>query len=680
MYRARGLLLAVVIIAAACGVTDSVETTTPPAGPATTAPTTTAVTVDTPPEPWPADIAQQLVALEETNDGEWTVSGALEAMELIRTVLVDGIESVPPIDTTRLTAYLAQNFDQVPGDRWEIITASGVNALPAAFYQTEDERLIYQRIAEDVNREFEGLTGHTLGIPIYIALTDMRTPMDLYAGTVVQSDNVEAFRGWFIREDLFEKTKDAFEDLTADGGTACVIVLSQFLRAWTPERQASGILHEVIHCHQQTIHPGGRDGFWVSPREWMDEGYAAYAGEARVGGTLNSSPWWNDYLDGGVGAADDGFLLFAGSYNAMPFYNMLAAGGVDIFGQFQSWFRGLRANGVSDVNRYSSMTEAVAPELIAGWTASASRRDDFGTPWNSAGGVGFGAAREQRLPNVSRTGAEPRTYTADAGEQRYWTVQFNTDFEQPSLISISVEGLGTYRWDFGEWQDQYVTGGNSIDLSWCVGEDCVCEDGTSPAPGAMPAPIESGDRPILHAALFGAANQSTLTASVETLEDACDEEVEPPVDAGPLDACLFGTWNPDPEQFADLILTQYRGLGVTVTSLEGTIGLTFNADGSFAQDYVGVVGSGTIAGETGTAALAGGSFGTWTAVGGVITLSIEGGSVDVTLNGEGPGGQPVPGGTTALGGYTCGPTTLEIDPPEIAGGLLPFPTDWSKTG
>ncbi len=675
MRRALGMMLVIAIIAAACGGEDDPATTT------TTAPATTATAAPVesadPPQEWPATNAEQLIALEEANDGQWTIDGALEAVGLVREVLRQGTDAYPPIDTTRLTVFLAENFDRVPQQEWDLTLASGINARPAAFFQTEEQRRVYQDIAERANADFERLSGHTLGIPIYVALSDLPFPGHLYAGTIVNSDNINAFTAWFDDPDLFTDTEAAFEELTSGGGEACVIVLGGIMRSWDANRQVSGLLHEVVHCHQHVIHPGGRTGFLASPEKWMDEGYAAYAGDAFFGGTLSSIPWWNDYFDGGIGSSDDGFNVFRGSYSSMPFYAMVAAGGVDPYPQVIPWFGELRGNGVSDVARLSGMLGGVAPEVIAGWAASASRDDALGSPWNSASGPGIGGSWEERDPRMLTAGPELLGRSVDPGEQRYWAMRFTTDVDEPSLITIEAEGYATLQWEHESWDEQYVTVGDGFARTWCVGEDCVCDDGSSPAPGALPAPLEGGDTAVLHAALFGAGSSSIWAASIETLEDACEEEDDPPVDAGPLDACLFGIWNPDPEQFRDLMLTQYESLGMTGVELAGTIALAFNEDGSYSQDYVGVVASGTVLGETGTATLSGGAFGTWSASGGVITLNIEGGAFDATLNGEGFGSGPPLQPTSVQGGYTCGPTTLEIDPPTIAGGLLPFPTDWT---
>lgn len=678
MRRAVQVLVVLALVAGACGGGDETDgstaaRTTLDSGTVAPVATSQAPSGTDEPEAWDPAIAEQLVALEAANDGQWTIGSALDAMALLRPVFVEGIETEPPINVSRLAVYLAQNSDQVPDDEWNAIIASDAPNARVVGYQTEEERLGYQRVTEDANRTFESLSGHTLGVPIYVALSDLDIPMDTMAATWTSGEDPDRLRGFFFDESRFEEAKEAIEELSSTG-TLCVIFIGGIMRRWPTDRQAGGLLHEAVHCHQQTMHPGGRDGFWASPVLWMDEGYAAWAGEALLGGTLNSLRWWNQYFDGGVGSTADGFGIFDSDYRAIAFYSMLAQGGVDPYGEFTGWFRNLRANGVSNTDRYRGMASGASPDAIAGFAASSSRDDDLGAPWNTATGPGLGSAWQERDPMRSRAGSEPRTFTAGPGEQRYWSVDFVTAADQPSLITISTNGPGTYQWDWGE---QYVTTG-PLDLSYCVGEDCVCEDGTSPAPGATLAPIASGARATLKAALFGGTGSASLIASVQTLEDACEEEEEP-VATGPLDACLFGTWNPDRIQLEDLLLTLYRAYASNVTLDDaGTIDLTFTDEGEFSQVYNAIKGSGDAGGETITMEFFGGSFGTWEATGGVLILNFTGSDISVDVNGNRAVAPSIPAATVEAG-YTCGATALVVDPPPgVPGPQWPLPRDWEK--
>lgn len=683
MRRTVQLFVVMAVVVAACSGSDDTAQTSTSAAPTTSVATpdpatTTTTPADVEPVEWNPDVAEELLALEAANEGQWTIDTALDAVRILRPVFLEGIETEAPINITRLVLFIAENYDDVPQDEWEAVVAAGpVPNAQLASFQSEEIRRVYQDIAVQADGDFERLTGHALNVPIYVALSDLELPFDVYAGTWVGGGDasLEGFTFMFGSEDAWQQMADGVNGLVATTGEACVIVLGQALTRWNANRQVSGLFHEVVHCHQNQVHPLGRAGFTAVDVDWMDEGYASWAGEAFLGGTLNSRLWWSRYLNGGVGSPPDGFSLFEGAYRSLGFYSMLATAGVDPWAEFVPWFNGLRANGVSNVARYNGMTSGANPEVVAGWAASASRNDDFGPPWNSDNGPGIQNSRVVRRPNNARAGGEPRPFTAGPGEQRYWAVQFNTAVDQPSLITIEAEGLGTYRWVHDAWKEQFVVT-DSFSTSWCVGEDCVCEDGTSPAPGALLAPIVEGDRPVLHSALFGGDGQAKLTASVEPLEDACEEEEA----EGPLDACLFGTWNPDPDQYQDFLLTLYRTLPISLLTLEGTLDLTFTEDGAFSQAYNGTKGSGVIGGETYEAQFLGASFGTWEAAGGVVTLTFTGSDISAIVNGIPAVAPPIPTATVEAG-YTCGASDLVVDPPPgTPGPLFPLPTDWSKVG
>jgi hypothetical protein len=151
---------------------------------------------------------------------------------------------------------------------------------------------------------------------------------------------------------------------------------------------------------------------------------------------------------------------------------------------------------------------------------------------------------------------------------------------------------------------------------------------------------------------------------------------------GPLDSCLFGIWNPDPDQFQELILRFYQQIpAISGITLEGTIDLAFYDDGTFFHTYSGVQGTGVVQGTTYTATWSGGTFGTWQAAAGVMSLTFTGSDIRVTLS-------PVPIPTTSPpiptatvdANYDCAATTLAVEPPPTPGNLWPLPTDWTKVG
>jgi hypothetical protein len=682
------IFAALALLAAACTGSDGDPSSTPtteaeptseatPDGDATTTPSGGAAPDDAEPVPWDPDVAAQLAALEAANDGQWTIDTALQAVELIRPQLAAGATAAAPVDLGSLTAFLLERFDEIDPDRWDALVASPTRpSTQLIAFQPAEDRAVYQDIAERTSDEFFTLTNHRLNVPIYVAFSDFEKPYDLYAATFVADDDVDAFGFLFDDNAVWQQMADAVTDIVATSGEVCVIVLGQELTRWDETRQVSAIMHEVTHCHQIQVHPFGRFGFNANKVPWMDEGYAVWAGEAFTGGTLVSRPFWNQYLRGGIGSRSDGFQLFAGDYRAHGFYSMLAAGGVNPWDEFVVWFNGLRANHVSNIERYQAMIAGADPEVVAGWTASASRNDTLGAPWNSDHGPGIELTATRRTSSRVDPGT---AVSAAPAEQRYVVYDVFAPADEVSLIKLSAKGLGTLRWEDDAWNEQFTVTG-TLDRTWCVGEDCVCEDGTSPAPDALLAPISAGQQPTLHAALLGAPGTGAqLDVSIATLEDAC-EEPEPSV--GPLDSCLFGIWNPDPQQFQDLVLRLYRGISaISGLTLEGTIDLTFYDDGTFFHTYNGVKGTGIVDGVTYTATWSGGSFGTWEASGGVMSLTFTGSDIAVTLAPI-PIPSPAPPIPTATveATYDCRATNLVIDPPPTPGNLWPIPEDWTKVG
>jgi hypothetical protein len=679
--QVRRLFFLVVVVAltmSACSDDSSSSTTTEPAT-ATTggSPDTTVSSPEEDIVEWDEDLADQLVTLESANEGQWTVETALEAVPLVRQGLESGVNTFhSPVDITRLTVFLNDNLDQIPEEEWNALFATGPSTRLVAFQTDPAIRQVYQDLAEETSRQLGGRLGRRLIERVYVALSDYAMPADLYAGTTQWDGDPSAFRTLFRDQAVYQQAADDLVAMATVSDEICIVVLGQDLLGWDTTRQLAGIAHELVHCYQHVTHPGGAAAFFASRVQWMDEGYAAWAGEDFVGGgTSISKDWWDKYFDRRFGRNRDSYQLFDGSYNAIGFYAMLNRAGVDVWGNFVPWFGTVRANNVSDVNRYITMTAGGNTDVIAGWTASATRNSDFGSPWDSENGPGVGNSTRSRNPTPQRVLSES-TMRAEPGEQRYRLAQVQTPVDAVSIITVAANGVGLYRWQYGDWEEQFIVNG-SYEKSWCVGEDCVCEDGTSPVPDMDVAPIQAGQNPDLHAAMWGAARGADLTVSVNTLEDECEEEEVP---TGPLDACLFGTWNPDPQQFQDLILTLYRTIpGISGLTLQGTIDLTFSDDGTFTHVYNGVEGSGTVQGQTIEGSWAGGTFGRWEASGGLLTLTFTGSDIVVTV---GPTTARPPGIPTESvdAPYTCGSTAVEFQPPDTPGNLWPLPENWTKVG
>lgn len=149
--------------------------------------------------------------------------------------------------------------------------------------------------------------------------------------------------------------------------------------------------------------------------------------------------------------------------------------------------------------------------------------------------------------------------------------------------------------------------------------------------------------------------------------------------AGGGPECLVGTWNPDQAQLEDFLLTLYRAYAADASLDAGTIDLVLGEDGSFAQVYNGIAGSGTAGDIPVTMEFSGGSFGTWEASGDTITISFEGSDIAVAVNGNAANAPSIPAGMVEAG-YVCIGDELVVEPPPGAGGFWPLPQDWTRAG
>ena len=175
-----------------------------------------------------------------------------------------------------------------------------------------------------------------------------------------------------------------------------------------------------------------------------------------------------------------------------------------------------------------------------------------------------------------------------------------------------------------------------------------------------------------------AASPGTTAPTTTTTAASTTSTAAAVAGAGGSD-CLVGTWNPEPVQLEDFLLTLYRPYASDASLDAGTIDLIFGEDFSFAQNYNGISGSGTAAGTSITNEFTGGSFGTWEVSGDQITISFEGSDIGAIVNGAPATAPSIPPGEV-MAGFACDGSDLRIEPPEaFAGGFWPLPRDWTRS-
>lgn len=666
------IALGITVVACSSVGADSATTTTTVSATSTTAgdrPGTTSPSSAN--DNWDPELTTRLLELEQGADGEWTVESAVEAYELLQPILAAGVDEYPPIDITGLMWFLGEHIDDLTDEQRSTFTAQAGPSLMTIGHtvaRVEAEREAFQLAAETASSDFASRTGHTLPSEIVVAYSQLGLlPGGLSAGTKTPVDpDWELYRGFFATDVEFERMREQFDAATADGDAGCLIIIGERFRNRSPEPRSASIYHEVVHCHQQAIHPGGPAGFFHNPVKWMDEGYASWAGEYLVGGTTISKQFWDIYHDG-VGQVG-GHHTTEGGYDAIALFSYLHDNGVDGWAGFVNWFGSVRGDGGSDAAKFEALFSPLSGEAKAAWAATSLQRPEFSEIWTYTTGPGIGNSTIARTPRPTpvAVGSGPR-FALAPGEQGTYAFEPRLADADALLLEVSLPNGGVIRWPWGE--DQVSTG--ALDVAWCLGDECVCDDGRELGP---PAP-EFTESPFVTVALTG----GVVTVDLVEPEDECEEE-EPIV--GATGACPVGIWAADPQATEDLLLTLYREFGIADPTYEGgPVTMSFFDDGSFRFDYVETTFSETIEGLDARFVLNGGSAGTWEADSTTLTVQIDSQDIVLELFLDGtPAVTNSPPGATGGGSapYACdGNDTLEIDP-AFEQPFWPYPRKWSR--
>lgn len=653
------------LVVTACGgasdsttTTEAASTTTPPPDPAEF------------PEAFDPALADRLVSLEAANDGEWTVDDAYEALQLMLPSLEEGVAAYAPIDLTRLVWFLSVNADQLNDEQRNALgldaAEGGPGVLAAYFGIDEAERGGYQRIVDQASDEFARLTGHEYPGGIVVALSEFGLLEGGLSGGSFSSTarDLGIYRNFFGSDASFERMVELFDEVTADGGVACVIIMGEVFRARTAPQQAAAIMHEVVHCHQHIIHPGGPAAFFSDRAPWMDEGYASWAGEAFVGGTVISRRFWDGYHDG-IGPIGGHNTIQAG-YEDIALFSYLHDNGVDGWANFVRYFRDIRGGG-TNAGRVEAILGSLPDEALASWAASSLRRADLGDRWNYTTGPGLNNSGVARMPRDTPVAeGRERSFSTSPGEQGTYALRPVLS-SGALLFQFEMTGPGLLRWPWGE--DQLSTSGTTA--TWCFGEECVCDDGRELGPVA-PEFTESN---MILVTTTGGFFSATLTEP----EEECEEEEPEPTAAG---ACPAGVWSAEPEEVADLLTRSYRELGVADPQYEGgAVTMSFFDDGTFRFDYLDTTFTEVIDGTPARFVLNGGSFGTWEADSVTLTVVVEGQDIvlDLYLEGDLALTLAAPSGTG--GGdteYVCVSDDEMVIDPSFSSALWPFPRQWTR--
>ncbi len=663
-------MITLVLLLVACSSAESGDTIAPETTATTPTPSTTP---EAEPARWDPDLAATLVELEHGTDGDWTLDNAVTAMELLLPVLRVGVDEYPPIDITALNFFLDAHADELTDDQRSRITAHRPAAIkPIGLGLAEDaetELAGFQLAAVSAASDFASRTGYTLPGAIVVTYSQYGLlPGGISAGARSFDDTIDWDRwsGFFVSDAEYLRAREIVEAAQADNDFVCMIVIGERFRNREPVPRSASIYHEVVHCHQHAIHPGGPRAFFGHRSPWMDEGYASWAGEAVNGGTALSKTFWDLYHDG-VGPVG-GHNTVEGEYDGIALFSYLHDNGIDGFSNFVSWFRDVRSSTGPENAKFNAIWTPLAEDAQILWAASSLQRPVWSDLWTYTTGPGIGNSTVTRSPRPVPVVADTEvSYTQAPGEQATFDFEPRLRDADALLLEFEVDDNGVIRWPWGV--DQIVT--KSTVVTWCLGDECVCDDGRELGP---PAPEFSESR-VITLAQTGAGVRVNLVQP----EDKCEEEEAAVGATGP---CPGGLWQADPEATADLLVTLYREFEIADPTYEGgPIQMSFFDDGTFRFDYLKTTFTETIDGFLARFVLNGGSYGTWEAAGGMLTVQIEGQDIqlDLYLDGVLSLTNTPPGGTG--GGsvpYACdGNDVLNIDP-TFEQPFWPYPRKWSR--
>lgn len=522
----------------------------------------------------------------------------------------------PPV-RTRVAAILSDvhGSDGVPTDPVEVeilpaTQASGGAAAPVAMMPAVVPSVEQVRAeVEEISAAFTERSGHRIRLPIRVRIVP-HTP-----GGAALTDALPVDRA----------------------PNRCVITLPHTLYD-DPDALSidSTVAHEVWHCFQFDYSPDSRAGNWVF------EGQAEWAGEAHVGGSTSSTSRWDNWL------LTNSTSLFRRSYDAIGLYAVAAQTGSD---PWRTMLPMLNRGG----NRAVATLFGSEPVDALRATAEAlTREPSLGANWES---TGPGITGAENSPVVSIAEGARHGLRIDTGP--FGTMSVNLEVPEGDVLQVETTGGDAATLELQGVDALPMPGSGSV--MFCLREGgCTCPDGSSPGGGdALPQA-----RPGAGAASIGslAGSHVRIGGSLESLEDACDEDVT-------------GEWQADVGTVWAQLMRAYGG-GAGGLRCDGTYFLTLAAEGAYNLRYVATCRLRDRAGR-GRARL----FGTYVAEEGRLNFTHQGGSGTFTMNGL---TQPLPG-LDAIRGSIVGSGSYVIEGNRMTvhstiPGRGPIDIQWTRVG
>lgn len=437
----------------------------------------------------------------------------------------------------------------------------------------------------------------------------------------------------------------------------------------TGDRLRSVVAHELFHCWNYTAGEYTFSAASLTP--FYNEGMATWVGEQFARGSSFGEEQLDDFM------AFERFPLYRIEYASFGFWSQIAQikGENYVWGKIPELLRSASSGADFALQSVLSGMEPGQEALIG---ATAAREPTWSASWDFGGPGVSSASRSFTMQTV--IDALPDLIRVGPGEQQLVAFDFApSEGEPPYIVTQYSTGTSTSRWDGGPDVLLVVD-----DVSfWCIGGECLCEDGTEPFPAIEPAP---GSGEALFVGLFGLANiPSSTAASIISRDAACGEDPEPPLtDNQP--GGLVGTWRASNDSLRGMFAAAAgfgSDSGLEVAGVAGEVYMTILADGTALLDYqdVRVIYTGAISNEV--TIVGAGGFG-WDVDGGRFrvqdtTFSLSAtstltGDEPLTIDNEVTGD----GGTTSFRvGMGTGDQLILFDADGTRGAVF-FPTVWIR--
>jgi hypothetical protein len=302
----------------------------------------------------------------------------------------------------------------------------------------------------------------------------------------------------------------------------CWIYFNPKVRAGTDAEKREAAYHEVFHCFQAQMMPDLAGYYRTSsggtgPGAWLAEGGAAYAMDVAMTSLGQPTPFgarfWATYFH------TPATPLFKRSYEALGFFAHLAETGIDVMARMPAAMAAVVGQG-GNVAAFGAFFAGASPDrFFATWPTGLLRKPALGGDWDTHG------------PGITADAAVPGNVVADNGSPPTGgrvAAYANDD----RLVAASADVLLLNARPYARLRAMGGTFDSSSpsDVYCTMGSACTCPQG-SPQAGVK---FKELDRGSYYLAVGGGPSGSTWSLTSYSLDQFCKQPA--------ADTCLYGTW------------------------------------------------------------------------------------------------------------------------------------------